>query len=589
MTSSSLLRDQAVAGAQQRRLSLRGVRTYGPTTVFWALVVAVLLLPIVMFLAAAVSPRLIGQGAQWFTLQAFSKVLSPDLLPALTNSVDVAIAAGVGGIVVGTAMAWLEQRTDLPGRRLVSAGMFSLMLAPSYLIAMGWERLLEPGGVLQVLGLDSGWLRHEFYGPLGVSVVLGVKGLPFAYLAISGALRGLGDEFEEAARVHGAGQGRGILISLSLLAPALWSAFAIVFAESVSDFGVAATLAYDAHFPVLTYSLYTAVDAFPGDFGAAAVIGWVLMALAGAAILAQNMAMSRRTYQVLGGRSRQVRRRHLSAPARVAAVTGTAVVLAIGVGVPLLGAVGASLFVGMGTLAARPALTLDNYRRVLESPGLHAPLAYSAEMAFITAFVAVGLGLVCARSLVGARSTRSGRLLDLLLITAVGLPGIVFAAGYIFTYNLPVMNGLGIHLYGTSALLLLGYVGTALPSTARVLVGSVSQLQPAMAYAARVHGAGAVRSWLSTSLPLLVRPMVNAWLLTFSATLLELPVSQLLYPPGSPPVSVGITKALSAYDMGGGTAMQVVAIALVLAVMGLTWLAWRLCAPAGWKRIGEAR
>ncbi len=581
---------EAVVGRLRLRVgSWRSLLRLGPASAVWALLVAILILPIAMFLVIAISPRLLGQGDQWFTLQAFARVLSPSLLPAAVNSVSVALAAGVGAVVVGAAMAWLEQRTDLPGRRLWSGMMFALMLAPSYLIALGWERLLEPAGVLDVLGLHAAWLRGHFYGPLGVSVVLGVKGLPFAYLAIAGALRGLGDEFEDAARVHGGGPVTGLRISASLLAPAFWSAFAIVFAESVSDFGVADTLAHDAHFPVLTYTLFTAIDAFPVDFPVAAAIGWVLLGLAGLAILAQNLAMRGRAYQVLGGRTRQVRRRHLGVVPRLSALAGATVVGIVGVGIPLLGALAASLFVGMGTLAASPTLTLDNYRRVLESAALHAPLAYSAEMAFVTAFLAVGLGLVCARALSSTGNRLSGRILDLMLLTAVALPGIVFAAGYIFAYNLPIMNRLGIHIYGTSLLLLLGYVATALPSTARVLVGSVSQLQSSMGQAARVHGADAIRAWLSSSLPLLARPILNAWLLTFSATLLELPVSQLLYPPGNPPVSVGITKALSAYDLGGGTAMEVVSIALVLVVMGATWLGWRLLAPRGWKRIGEAR
>ena len=65
----------------------------------------------------------------------------------------------------------------------------------------------------------------------------------------------------------------------------------------------------------------------------------------------------------------------------------------------------------------------------------------------------------------------------MLLLTAVALPGIVFAAGYIFTYNLPFINNAGVHLYETTTLLILGYVATALPATSRVLVGTVSQVQ----------------------------------------------------------------------------------------------------------------
>ena len=93
-------------------------------------------------------------------------------------------------------------------------------------------------------------------------------------------------------------------------------------------------------------------------------------------------------------------------------------------------------------------------------------------------------------------------------------------------------------------------------------------------------------AWLRTVLPLLARPILAAWVLTFAGTLLELPVSQLLYPPGHAPVSVGITKALANYDFGGGTAMEVVAILVALVVVELVWGLFRLLAPAGWHRIG---
>jgi len=241
---------------------------------------------------------------------------------------------------------------------------------------------------------------------------------------------------------------------------------------------------------------------------------------------------------------------------------------------------------GLGSLLGSHRLTLSNYTRVLQSPALRDPLLFSAELAFLTATLTAVLGVIAAR-LLSARGTRiTGRILDLLLLTAVALPGIVFAAGYIFTYNLPLTNRLGVHLYGTSTLLLLGYLATALPATSRVLLGSVSQVQESLREAGRVHGAGMVGSWLRTVLPLLARPILAAWVLTFAATLLELPVSQLLYPPGKPPVSVGITKALANYDYGGGTAMEVLAILFALLVVAVAWALFRVLTPAGWRRIG---
>ena len=560
----------------------------GPLVAFWVLIVAILVLPIVLFLLVAFSPALLGQGPQWFTTDAFGSALSGGFRQAAVNSLVVGVLAGVAATLIGSGVAWAVARTDVPGRAVWSGTMFALLLAPSYLIALGWERLLEPAGVLDLLGARTGAVRGAFYGAFGVVVVLTVKGVPFAYLALSGALRGLGEAYEAAARVHGAGPLGTARMIASLLAPAFWSAFAIVFAESVSDFGVAATLANDAHFPVATYALYNAVDSFPVNFPVAAAVGWVLMGMAGLALLAQTAAMRGRSYRVLGGRNRPARRHRLSRGARLVSVGALSAVVGIGLGVPVFGAVAASLVQGLGSLVGQHGLTLENYARVIRSPALHAPLVFSAELAAATATVSVALGTVSARLLSAREGRVAGRLLDLLLLTAVALPGIVFAAGYIFTYNLPLTNAIGIHLYGTSSLLFLAYVATALPATSRVLLGSVGQVQESLRQAGRVHGSGPLGAWLRTVLPVLSRPLLGAWTLTFAATLLELPVSQLLYPPGRPPVSVGITKALANYDFGGGTAMEVVAILCALAVMGATWGLYRVLAPAGWRRIGTA-
>ena len=95
---------------------------------------------------------------------------------------------------------------------------------------------------------------------------------------MTAGLAGLGQEFEDAARVHGAGRLAALRLILPILAPAIWSALAINFAESVSDFGVAATLAYSSNFPLATYQLYASINNFPPSFPAAAAMGWLLVA-----------------------------------------------------------------------------------------------------------------------------------------------------------------------------------------------------------------------------------------------------------------------------------------------------------------------
>jgi iron(III) transport system permease protein len=148
------------------------------------------------------------------------------------------------------------------------------------------------------------------------------------------------------------------------------------------------------------------------------------------------------------------------------------------------------------------------------------------------------------------------------------------------------MSSLHIDLYQTVQLLVIAYIASSLPTNARVLVGSVSQLQTSLRDAARTHGAGAVGAWVRGVLPVVSRPLMMAWLYTFCGVFLELPLSQLLYAPGSPPASIAIEDNLSNYHFGVGMAQAVLAVAIAFAVVSVVLGGYRLLAPAGWRRIG---
>jgi iron(III) transport system permease protein len=256
----------------------------------------------------------------------------------------------------------------------------------------------------------------------------------------------------------------------------------------------------------------------------------------------------------------------------------------VALGVPGFGAVSGSLLADYG---GSFSLTLVNYRALFAQSGLIGPLERSLFYGIITATITVTAGFIAAR-LLARRRTRATGALDFLLLASVALPGVVFGAGYIFAYNLPVMSRLGINLYQTVTLLVIAYTASSLPTNARVLVGAVSQLQPSLKDAARAHGAGAIVAWVRGVLPVVSRPIVMAWLYTFCGVFLELPLSQLLYAPGSPPASIAIEDNLSNYHFGIGMAQSVLAVAIALAAVGTVLGCYRLLAPAGWRRIGGA-
>ena len=375
----------------------------------------------------------------------------------------------------------------------------------------------------------------------------------------------------------------------TLLLPALWSGIAIVFAESISDFGVASQLSSPGRFSVATFTLYRSVESLPVSFPLCAAISVILLLLVVLALLAQARALRGRSFRVLSGRTRPSQRQNLTLRGKVLSSSGIYLLLFVTLGIPIFGAMSASMIEGLGNLLSNYNINFDNYFRVIKSPLLRNPLYFSAGAAAITATVAVILAAVSSKMLVSTKSGASKKFLDFFLLAAVGLPGIVFAIGYIFAYNLPIAQKYGFHLYGTVALLVLAYIATALPSTTRSLVGNMNQLQESLSEACRVHGSTAIKTWTSVVLPLIARPLLAAWCLTYCGTLLELPVSQILYPPGHAPLAVGIDHSLGNYDFGGGTALEVFAILSALAVVAICFALFEFFAPTGWKQLGKVR
>jgi iron(III) transport system permease protein len=550
--------------------------------VFWLILCLIILLPCLAFLVLAVSPRLFDQGSQWFTLTYLRQSLTGSTAVAIVNSLWVSVSAAVIGLVLGFPIAWLAARTTMPGRRWVSGGMWLALLLPSWLPATGWERLVQQDGVMYRMGLDWPWATSAIMGPFGVVLLLGLRCVPFSYLAISAALGGLGQEFEDAARVHGANRWQALRLIIPILAPAIMSALAIGFAESISDFGVAATLAYNSNFTLATYALYAAIGNFPPSFPLAAGMSWLLVLSVSVPLFLQARALRGRSYQILSGRTRQAVRRRLSRREAFGATTLLVLFFLLLLGIPAFGAVSGSL---LGDYGSSFSLTWANYSALFQQSGLLGPLERSMVYGVITATVTVVLGFIAARMLSQRRTAATGAM-DYLLLASVALPGVVFGAGYIFAYNLPIMAKLHIDLYQTVQLLVIAYIASSLPTNARVLVGSVSQLQASLRDAARTHGAGAVVAWARAVLPVVSRPLVMAWLYTFCGVFLELPLSQLLYAPGSPPAAISIEDNLSNYHYGVGMAQAVLASAIAFAVVGIVLGAYRLLAPPGWRRIG---
>jgi iron(III) transport system permease protein len=552
-----------------------------------------IIVPVLTFIAVAISPRLFRQGTSYFTFSNITAAFEGYTGQGIVDSLWVATLVGTFAVTFATIIAWTVQRTNIYGRRFWSASMWLLLLVPSWMTTLGWIDVFSPGELLSALGVHTLFFYHMFFGASGIVFVLTTTALPFSYFVISVGLRGLGSEFEDAARVHGAGRMRSIRAVLPIIAPALLSAFAISFAESMSDFGVAFTLGSSSHFPIATYTLFNAIYAFPANFPVAAVIAAVLILSTVPPVFLQARVMRGRSYAVLSGRTRAVRRYQFGPWARVGVTSAVGLFMFLVLGLPLMGAITSSLTNSASFITSTGIhWTFQSYRDVFEPLAsfttLGPPLWTSNQLGMWVASFTVVIAYVLARRMASRTPGIAQRITDVFLLGSIAIPGIVLGVGYIFFYDQRFLTTHIVDLYETMPLLIMGLIASSVPSQARLLTGPVGQIQSSLTEAARVHGATKWRAFRSTSFPLLSRALVWAWLLTFAKTISELAIAQILYQPGHEPASVVIETYLGTIFASIGAAATVITLVEMLGVIAVVLLIFRVVTPKGWRRIGEA-
>src|SRR2546430_605271 len=113
-----------------------------PTLLVLGLVAA----PVVVLVVASFRPagELPFSGQVW-TIATYSEVFgNASTYKLLQNTLLYAAGTMAVSLPLAFVLAWLTERTDLPGRRLLYTLMFVPMLLPPFAIALGWILLSGP-------------------------------------------------------------------------------------------------------------------------------------------------------------------------------------------------------------------------------------------------------------------------------------------------------------------------------------------------------------------------------------------------------------------------------------------------------------
>jgi len=241
------------------------------------------------------------------SLKSYRKVFSyASYYRALVNSVWVSCLTAALCMFLGTLLAFLVVRTDLPYKKGLRTLLVLPYALPSFFAAIAWIQLLGPQGYLAKFFLQlSGWQAAPWsiYSAAGIVFVLTIHYYVLVFITVAGALERMDASLEEAARASGAGTFRIMReITLPLVLPAILAGGLLAFIGALANFGIPALLGMRARFFVLTTSIYYAL-AIP-DFGLATALSSMLVVVALIAMALQfGIQKGESQYTVISGKA----------------------------------------------------------------------------------------------------------------------------------------------------------------------------------------------------------------------------------------------------------------------------------------------
>jgi iron(III) transport system permease protein len=487
---------------------------------------------------------------------------------ALWASLWIAVATVFLSAAIGIPLAFVFERAEFPGRRLLGTLVALPVALPPLIGVLAFLFLYGESGlasrqVQALLGLRQPPWRLT--GPVAVLLVHAYSMYVYFYLFTRAGLARLDAAYLEAAALLGAGRWRtAVRITLPLLGPALTGAALLTFMTSLASFS--APYVFGGSFRVMTTQIVA--SKLNGDMSLAMVETVTLAALGLAGLwLLRRVERGREVVGTVRGVA--PRRRSLTGARWVAAAAGWA--LAILLLLPHATLVLISLVPRntWTTEAWPPILGLTNYAALVSHPERVRPVVNSLWMASAATVGALLLGFAAAYLAIQKRG-RIGTVLETLIALPWALPGTVFAVALAAAFSVHAPWAGRFVLVGTLVILPLGYLVRSLPLTGRAALAGLRQMDPAWIEAAASLGASRARRFWKIVLPH-VRPALAAGAsLAFLAALGDFVVSIVLYTYETRPISIEILSELRMQDVGVAAAYGV----LLTVLSALAFLIW---------------
>jgi iron(III) transport system permease protein len=470
-----------------------------------------------------------------FTFRNYMTAYGDPGFPALLRTtLKFALGSSSVALVLGLALAWLVERSDLPGREALRGLVLLPMATPPILLAIAWAMLLSPrNGVINQLLMSTFALPQaplDIYTLPGMVFVQGLALVPTAYLFLSPAFANMDPSLEEAAVVAG---GSTFAVIRRVILPILWppilSAAIFLLIVSLVVFDVPGALGTPARVFVLSSQIYYLIAHSPaglplyGQVSALAMLFLVILLALGFAY--HHLTRRAQRYRTVTGKGFRPRAFALGR-GRPLAIAAIALYFLLSVIAPLLILLWMSLMPYQAGVswAALELITLDNHLDFLRNTRVLAATRNSLVIAVLAATVVALLSLLI--SWLTTRLRVPGRqALDVLAFIPIAIPGVMIGVALVYVY---ITLGAVVPIYGTIWIIAIAYITQYLPFGTRATSGVMMQLHPELEEAAATSGAGRWRILARITFPLVWPAFAAVWIWVLAHALRELSSALLL-------------------------------------------------------------
>ena len=536
-------------------------RRFGLFQALAALSIALFLLTFLIVPVINVIYIAFNDGNGGLTFSHFGAFFGISLMQeSFVNSLTVALASVFFASLIALPLAYLTIRFEFRGALLIQTLGVLPLIMPPFVGAVAMQLIFGRSGSVNLLLNDwFGFSIPLMEGLTGVIFVESLHYFPFILLNLTVALNNIDSAMEESAQnlgAHGLRLFRRIVFPLAM--PGYVAGASLVFIKVFDDLGtplvlnVTNMLAPQAYLRITSVGLEDPI----GYVISVIMVGFSLFALwlSARVLKGKDYATTQR-----GGSS--LARRRLSAWQSVLAYGWISLLLLLVLS-PHIGIVLLSLSKVWSFSVLPDAYTIEHFKTVLvDSPRMIVnTLLYCGLAALLDVVLGTAIASLILRTNVPGRHA-----LDFMASTALAIPGIVLAIGYLRTFKGITLPGSDDPVTTVWIMIAIAYAVRRLPYALRSCMAALQQVSVSLEEAAENLGATKARTIQRIVVPLMAGGILAGFVTSFITAAVELSATIMLTTTQSDaPMSYGIYLYMqSIAGRGPGAALGVLAVVIV--------------------------